>query len=55
MLFKSLFESINTLWCFIFITKHINGKIILFFYFYIATEITKKVYNNKIDTIFMKS
>ena len=29
MLFKSLFSSINAVWCFIVTTKCINGKIIL--------------------------
>ena len=35
--FKSLFWSINTVWCFIFTTKSINGNIILFFYFCIVS------------------
>ena len=36
MFFKSLFWSISTVWSFIFITKYINGIIILFFYFCIV-------------------
>ena len=52
MFLKSLFQSINTVWCFIFIIKHNNGNIILFFHFCIVFFINRKFYNFKIKLFY---